>query len=53
MLFVSVCGFCLNAHETGTDRPFDPNPWTQDVFVKPANFSGVPSLTFKKEIQFL
>ena len=48
-----VSGFYSNAPETGPMAHQSRPPWAQDIFANPANFSGSPSFTYKKEIQFL
>jgi amidase len=38
-------GIYSEAELLGDFRSIDPAPWTNEVFTKPANFSGTPSLT--------
>ncbi|PTX43475.1 amidase [Christiangramia gaetbulicola] len=38
-------GIYAEAEIPGDFRSIDPSPWTNEIFTKPANFSGSPSLT--------
>ena len=40
-----AAGIYSEAEVLGDHRPIDPSPWTHDVFNKPTNFTGSPTLS--------
>ena len=39
------CAAGIYSEVLGDHRPIDPSPWTHDVFTKPTNFTGSPTLS--------